>query len=293
MKRTICILAVGALLGAATFGTRTAAADDRVTMGRDIHVGADERAGDVFSMGGDIRIDGVAEGDVVTAGGNVLVAGRVEGDVASAGGDIRIEGVVEGEVATAGGRVLFGPEGRVEGTVRGAAPSAASRAEESSSASFFRSLGGFTLLFLLAFGFSRVAGDRFHTLRAAMVRAPVKAPLVGLAFFCAAIVAILGSAVTVVGIPVALVLAVALALAVYLGLGMSAAVLGAVLPVPRLRDNETAQLAAGVGLLFLVSLVPFFGGAALALATLFGLGAVAMTRLGRRPVMPAPEGPYR
>ncbi|MAQ13812.1 MAG: hypothetical protein CMN30_03345 [Sandaracinus sp.] len=290
----ILVLTLTALC--ASFPSTPAAADDRVSLGDDIHVRVGDHVDDVFTMGGDIRIDGVAAGDVATAGGDVVVTGTVEGDVATAGGDIRIEGTVEGDVATAGGQVVFGSAGVVGGDVRGGTPGvsiAGSHREESFFGSFFEKLGSFALLFLLVFGFRRLAGDRFDTVRAAIVRAPLKTPLMGLAFFLVALVAILGSAVTVVGIPVAAVLALALVLAIYVGLGMSAAVLGAMLPVERLQGRETAQLAAGVGVLFVLSLIPLFGGLSLMVATLVGLGAVAMTRLGQKPLMPSPEGPYR
>ncbi len=292
MRKTMTILGA-ALLTAAM--ASAVSADDRLAMGEKVMIAEGERVDDVASMGGDVTVAGIAEGDVVSMGGDVFVLGRVEGDVASAGGSVRVEGTVEGDVATAGGQVTFGPNGRVEGRVQthGERFAPAAHHEESALGAFVRRVGAFALLFLLAFGFRFAATDRFHTLRATMVKAPLKTPLMGLAFFCAAVVAILGSAVTVVGIPVAAVLAFALVLAVYLGLAMSAAVLGAVLPWEKLRGRENLQLAAGVGALFFLSLLPFVGNLALLVAALFGLGAVAMTRLGGKPLTPASEGPYR
>lgn len=309
MRKTMTILGAVALTAAMA---ASVSADDRVAMGEAITVGAGERVHDVATMGGDITVAGVAEGDVAsmggdigvlgtvegdvaTAGGDVRVEGRVEGSVATAGGDVQVDGVIEGDVETAGGRVHFGPEGRVEGRVRshGGQVAAAVGGGGSALGAFFRRIGAFAMLFLLAFGFRLVAQDRFHALRAAMVRSPLKTPLLGLAFFCAAVVAILGSAVTVVGLPVAAVLAFALVLVVYLGLAMSAAVIGAVLPWDKLQGRENLRLAAGVGALFFLSLLPFVGNFALVVAALFGLGSVAATRLGGRPMPPASEGPYR
>jgi len=292
MRKTMTILGAMALTAALAASVH---AEDRLAMGDKILVAEGERVDDVASMGGDVTVAGVAEGDVVSMGGDVFVVGRVEGDVASAGGNVRVEGTVEGDVATAGGSVTFGPSGRVEGSVQthGERLAPASPHEESALGAFVRRVGAFALLFLLAFGFRFVAKERFHTLRATMVKAPLKAPLTGLAFFCAAVVAILGSAVTVVGIPVAVVLGFGLLLAVYLGLAMSAAVLGAVLPSEKLKGRENLQLAAGVGALFFLSLLPFVGNLAMLVAALFGLGSVAMTRLGGKPLTPVSEGPYR
>jgi len=291
MRKTMTMLGA-ALLTAAM--AASVAADDRLAMGEKILVAEGQRVDDVASMGGDVTIAGVAEGDVVSMGGDVLVLGRVEGDVASAGGSVRVEGAVEGDVATAGGQVTFGPNGRVEGRVQTHGGSLAAHAleEESALGAFVRHVGSFALLFLLAFGFRLLAKDRFHAVRAAMVKAPVKTPLLGLAFFCASVVAVLGSAVTIVGIPVAIVLAFGLVFAVYVGLAMSAAVIGAALPSEKLRGHENLQLAAGVGALFFLSLLPLVGKIAMLVAGLFGLGSVAATRMGGKPLAPS-EGPYR
>ena len=293
MRKTMTILGAVALTAAMA---ASVSADDRLAMGDKITIGASETVDSVASMGGDVTIAGVAEGDVVSMGGDVFVLGEVEGDVATAGGNVHVEGLVEGDVATAGGSVTFGPNGRVEGQVRTHGERLAASAhhsEGSALGAFFQRIGAFAMLFLLAFGFRLLAKERFHALRAAMVRSPLKTPLTGLAFFCVAVVAILGSAVTVVGLPVAAVLAFGLVLAVYVGLAMSAAVLGAVLPWEKLQGRENLQLAAGVGALFFLSLLPFVGNLAMLLAALFGLGSVAMTRLGGKPLTPVSEGPYR
>lgn len=65
--------------------------DALVRFGEDIVIEADQEiAGDVVAIGGDIEVFGLVEGDVVSVGGEVFVrpGGAVEGDVVSLGGEI-------------------------------------------------------------------------------------------------------------------------------------------------------------------------------------------------------------
>ena len=77
------------------------AATDHVVITGGAVVPADQTAGDVIVIDGDVRIDGRATGDVVSVSGPIRVAGRVDGDViavsdrmflaptARVGGDLR------------------------------------------------------------------------------------------------------------------------------------------------------------------------------------------------------------
>ena len=71
--------------------------------------------------------------------------------------------------------------------------------------------------------------------------------------------------------------------------------LGAALPIPQLQGNEMGQLAAGVAVLFLASLVPFAGGVFTAVIACLGVGALMRTKLGGERLEAPPEegGPYR
>ena len=75
---------------------------------------------DVVRFGEDITIpeDKVIEGDVVAIGGSVTVLGRVKGDVVAIGGSVHIKGkgVVEGDATSMGGGVTTSDSGTVAGS---------------------------------------------------------------------------------------------------------------------------------------------------------------------------------
>jgi len=107
-----------------------------VLFGGDVRV-TGTSAEDLYAVGGDVAIEGrvgkdvrVAggqvvigpsaeiEGDVTIAGGRVVINGRVAGDVELAGGHVRLNGPVGGDVDVRAGQLEIGPEARVEGRVR-------------------------------------------------------------------------------------------------------------------------------------------------------------------------------
>jgi cytoskeletal protein CcmA (bactofilin family) len=92
---------------------------------------------DVYAAGGDVSIDGrvgrnlrvaggqvvvspTAEvlGDVGIAGGHVVIEGRVAGDINLAGGRVRLNGPVGGDVDVHAGQLEIGPAARIEGRVQ-------------------------------------------------------------------------------------------------------------------------------------------------------------------------------
>jgi hypothetical protein len=88
-------------------------AEERVMVGDDIFVGADEELEDVVCIGCAIHIEGRAE-DVVAVGGRVMVAeGAVVRDVVTIAGGLELRGEAEGDAVT-----LLGDAG-IYGPVRG------------------------------------------------------------------------------------------------------------------------------------------------------------------------------
>ncbi len=264
---------------------RDASAPDRASLGEDVVVGPDERVRSVFTMGGDAEVRGEVLGDVLTMGGDVEVrsGARVGGDVMTMGGDVHLEpdAEVRGEVATMGGELRVDEGARASRVV---SPASVQVPEPRSWLARAASAGvSFGLLFLL--GLLLVGGMRER--HANLVRAVVKEPLRSLAagLLGGGVVAV-GSvllAITLVGIPAALVLLLGAVVGAYVGVAVSASVVGAVLPLPWLQGRPIAQLAAGVGTLYVCWLLPTGVGtvAVLLLATL-GFGAVLVTRFGGR-----------
>ncbi|MFW5920890.1 MAG: hypothetical protein ACOCUS_03545, partial [Polyangiales bacterium] len=286
----------------------------RTTFGEDAVVGPDEVVQDVVTMGGDARIEGEVLGDLVTMGGDADVrGGRIDGDVVTMGGDADlVDGQVGGDVVTMGGR-LDRDGGVVHGEAVTAGPSFAAAGVWPGShhgggeRGFFGTVAdwivdamssfvSYGLLFLLGLLLMGLTLERFGALQVAIVRQPLRAGALGVLASVGTLVAIVVLCITIIGIPVGVLVAMALPVALYVGLAACASVLGAALPIETLRGRSVLQLAAGCGVLFVASLVPFVGDVAVAIAALVGLGALAITRFGKQgpePVDATPAGPYR
>lgn len=315
MKTLRWAAAAAVLLGCSTTALAQAPSS-RVTFGEDVVVGPDEIVQDVVTMGGDARIEGKVLGDVVTAGGDADVrGGTVDGDLVTTGGDAEIvAGKVHGDVVTMGG-TLERDGGEVHGEAMTAGPSFSAAGAwpgpghgHHVDKGFFGTVGdwiaevissfvSYGLLFLLGLLMMGLTSERFGALQVAIVRQPLRAGALGVLAFIGTIVGIVALCITIIGIPVGIVVAVALPVALYVGLAACASVLGAALPVEKLRGRSVLQLAAGCGVLFVASLVPFVGDVAVAIAAIVGLGALAITRFGKQGPEPkgdpTPAGPYR
>lgn len=271
---------------------------DRVSFGGDVVVRAGETVQNVVTMGGSATIDGEVLGDVTTMGGDATVSGRVNGDLVTMGGDAHVApgAWVGGELTTMGGSADIAPGASTGGPITmhpGGAP-------EEGLAGFVHdvltSAASFAFLFLVGLLMLGVAKERFQALQIVTVREPLHAMALGAFGFLGAILMTILLCITLIGIPVGVALVLALWLACYLGLASIAAVIGAVLPVERLKDRPVMQLAAGTAVLFVTSLIPLIGPLALLVAGAIGLGAIARTRLGPfapMPSQPSGEAPYR
>lgn len=266
---------------------------------------ADPGSHDRVAFGGDAV---VAPGEVVESvaafGGDAIVRGRVEGDVVAFGGDVELAPGAEvlGSVSSFGGEVDAAPGARWDASDQGLAWTEPT--ERTGLGAFledtFRQLVAHGLLFLLALLLMGLAPDRVGAMQVAIVRDPVRTALHGLAGYVTSAALMIALAITLIGIPAAVALALVLPLATYVGLAASATVIGAALPVDGLRGRPVRQLAAGVLMLFVASLVPYLGTIVIAAASCLGVGALIRTRfrasppaelLGAGPVVEA--GPYR
>lgn len=300
----LTVLLTASLPGAA----RAQDAHDRVSFGDDVVVGPGERVHDVVTMGGDATIDGEVTGDVVAMGGDVLVRGSVAGDVVTMGGDLELGdgSVVLGAVSTSGGDMTVASGARATGPRTQSGPTLRVRAPSMESAPILvllaaagdatSSLLRHALLFLFALLLLGLAPERFGAVQAVIAREPARVGMLGLGGAIGASLLVALLAVSVVGLPAAIALAVLLALAVYVGLAAVAGVVGAALPVARIHGHPVRELAAGVAILWVASLVPVAGTLALVVVGLVGLGAVLHTRWGQLappPGAPLGAGPFR
>ncbi len=81
--------------------------DNKVAFGSTVRVGRGEVAYDIVSIGGDVKVDGQVRGDAISIGGTAKINGRVTGEVVAIGGDVELgpEAEVLGDIVTVGGRV--------------------------------------------------------------------------------------------------------------------------------------------------------------------------------------------
>lgn len=256
---------------------------ERVTMGQDVTVGVDEIVSDIATMGGDVVIDGQVTGDVLTMGGDAEVRGLIRGALVTMGGDVTFEdeGRVLGEVLTMGGSVE-----------RDGSPSAEGNLHEHDDdhdgpvAKVFGSAARHTLIFLLGVLLIGAFPRRHAAMARSLVDRPMRSTAAGFLGMLATVVLCIAFAVTLIGIPVAIFLAVLAVVAACAGLAVVGYVIGAALPVEKAKQRPLLQLALGVLVLWILSLVPVLGFLVLLILGSAGYGAVLMTRFGR----PSDEG---
>lgn len=268
--------------------------NDRVAFGHPVTVAAGEVVHDAVAFGGDTVVEGTVDGDAVSFGGDVVLRGDadVTGDTVAFGGTVRDER----DVAERATNAL---------TDGDAAESSPTHAQIDHEMGPFETLWSWmgevartavlhVLLFLLGLLMIGVGRERLGHVQAAMIQDGVRTAGVGFLGYAGAIVAIVLLAITLIGIPAAIVVGLAMPIATYVGLAAAATVLGAALPIPQLKGNEIGQLGAGVAVLFLASLVPFAGGIFTAVIACLGVGALMRTKLGGERLETPPEaGPYR
>lgn len=263
-----------------------AQAPDRVSFGNGVHVGQRELVHDAISFGGDTVIDGTVEGDAVSFGGSVILQGNAEvrGETVSFGGVVRDQREagaqapvpVRATPANVAANHAEAPEGPLETLWAFIGDTA-------------RSAVMHVLLFLLGLLMIGVGRERLGALQVTMIKDGAKTAGIGLLGYVSAVIAVVLFAITIIGIPAAVLVGFVIPIATYLGLAAAATVLGAALPIPQIQGKEVHQLAAGVAVLFLASLVPFAGGIFTAAVACLGTGALIRTRLGRNPPEGLPE----
>ena len=279
----------------------TGALHDIVTFGENAYIRPESEVRDVVTMGGDARVDGSAFGNVITMGGNAEIRGIVIGDVVTMGGDLRIApgGAVRGQIQTMGGRVIEETQDARSAPMvmqtAAFAVSSESMHDDESEGGFFAwiidfasAATNYALLFLGALLLAFFAPDRFGRMQQAVRKAPLRSVASGAVGLIATPLLMLVLIITLFGIPVAGVLAVATVLASCAGLACVAHLIGEALPVPALQGRPVLRLAAGMGVLFIVTRVPFLGWLAFLLALAIGVGAVVLTRFGKNDAVQEP-----
>jgi cytoskeletal protein CcmA (bactofilin family) len=254
-------------------GRNVTAAGSRVVLERRARV-----VGNSYLVGRSVRVDGTAGGLVRIAAQEVVLTGRITGDVLVEASRLRIgpEAVIEGDLRY---RLRRGEEPAIEAGARidgevyplSPRPRIPVRATLRILALVGFLVAGAVLVALLP-GLSQAAQARVGA-------RPLSAFATGILLLLLVPVLLALLAVTVIGIPLALVAAALFGVTVYLAPVVSALWVGRLLlrgsTYPERPELVGAFLLGGV-LLGVLGLVPWVGPAVLALATIFGLGAFAV-----------------
>lgn len=261
----------------------------------------------VVITGGAIVPPGQTVGDVVVVDGTVTIAGRATGDVVSVSGPVRVTGRIDGDLIAVSDRATLGPSARVGGDLRygderPVLASGASVAGDVSNEDWAGAANGWgwvsTLAWWLAVTVSTlIVGALLVWLAPRALEAAERAvrehlgATVGWGVALAIGVPLLAilALVTLVGIPFGVALLMAAVPVLLVAYATAAWILGRRM----LRNRSTSPwvaLLAGWGVLRVLALIPFVGGLVGLVATVVGLGAlaVALWQARRRTVSAAP-----
>lgn len=274
MKQLLGVAGLVLVVSFAFAGPALAAegSNDFVVLTGTLVVPAGETVGDAVIFDGDATIEGTTTGSVVVFNGDATILGEVGGDVVTLNGRVMVGegGRVRGDVHS---RLSPRIAGHVDGTVGGANFNVDWEGLRFASrlAIWLATTVSSFLLGLVLVLFVPRAADAVAASAEARIGSAVGwgfLVLVGLPIF--AVIAI----VTLVGIPFGLGLLLALGLLYWLGYVASAYLVGRRLV--KAPASRLGAFAAGWGILRVVALVPFLAGLVWVVATVLGLGAIAL-----------------
>jgi hypothetical protein len=254
-------------------------------------------------VGGNVELDSAA---VITRnayliGGKVHVEGTIHESLQASGGSVVLNGVVGRDVNIAAGALHVGPRAQIAGNLRYRVPAGEVRIDPAARVSgtitavpVRRGPGTFRLL--LMFGFlvtgAAVAAlvPGFVAEAAEILRArPGRSALVGLGWIILVPCAIIIAAITIIGLPLALLTTAVYVVLVYLGRVPFAVWLGQRVLRARARTGRQGALLnflVGGFLLLVVGIVPVVGSLAMVIVTVLGLGTLLLRAAALREKRP-------
>lgn len=282
-KRILSFSFVVAILAALLLAQPVAAQEGggRVQFGGNIVVAQDERlSGNVVAIGGSVTVDGMVDGDVTAVGGRVTVTGQVRGDVAAVGGDVVLQSAarVSGAATAVGGEVQRSPGAEVGGDIT-SVPFVPGLFPFAVILGIVQGISLLVTLLLAAILSVAIFPTQVQVVERTMEQAPWASIGVGLLTFVLLVVLAIPLIFTIIGLPLALLGFLVAAL-------FGSAALGALLGrriLSAFRAGPTTHIVAaiaGILIIWVISLIPILGGLFLFVATLFAVGAVALSRFG-------------
>lgn len=262
-----------------------------------IHVAEGGRVGGSISgAAGDVRIDGEVGGDVAAASGNVQVTetGTIGGDVSLGAGYVRINGRIGGDARVGAETIVLGPNADIGGEFRYDAaefrqnPAATVAGGVIEDPNTRGDVGSVSLPTWVTTGYSLLANLLLGAILLALFPAfsarlagrvsgePAKTGGVGLLTLVGGPILVAVVAITIIGIPLAVLGAVAFGLAVWIGAVYGQYAVGAWALRRVGRDDRWLALVAGLVGFAILDLIPVVGGVFVIGALLLGVGALAL-----------------
>lgn len=266
--------------------------------GGEIHVsGTVDRNATI--AGGSVSLDSTAEiaRNAYLVGGNVWVNGIVRGNLLASAGNVTLNGTVARDVEVRGDELHIGPHAVITGNLRYRVPAGKvhidSAARISGTVTALPVSRGWSLThWLWILGFLVVGAvvvaliPRFTAEAAAIIpERPFRSGLVGLGWFILVPLGIVIAAVTVIGLPFAIVTALLYAIVVYLSTVPFAIWVGRLLLGARTRAGRQGVLLSfliGGILVLAVQIIPVIGPILSLIAACLGLGAIMLRTLALR-----------
>lgn len=251
----------------------------------DVVVQKDMVVDQVEAFSGDIEVLGVVRHDAKTFSGDVIIreGGKVLGDAKTLSGDIVVDpgGLLEGVADTFSGDLVVRPGGMLSGAPMVHSVEEAHDGSGWGIASFFGGLFQ-RLVFLLAFAGAGVLvvalfPDRVRNVAVALEQRPARAGLLGLAWTAGIVVASILFFWTVLGPLVGMAV---LGVAWMLGFVGLCQMLGDRLPFSYKPHGRWLAFLVGSVLMSFLGALPWIGLLTVLAASVFGIGAVFVSRFG-------------
>lgn len=273
-------------------------------VGGEIHVAAAVDRNTTIA-GGNVELDsaGVIERNAYLMGGTVQVNGTVRGGLLASAGKLTLNGLVGRDVEVVGGELTVGPHAQIAGNLRYRVPAGKVHidpaAHISGTVTALPVSGGWGLWNLLWMLGCLVAGavvvalaPRFTSDAAQILpQRPGRSALVGLGSVCLVPFAIFIVAITVIGLPLALLTAVLYVVLVSLGSVPFSLWLGQLLLGARARTGRQGALVnflVGAFILLAVGIIPVVGGLVSLIAAVLGVGTILLRAHALREGQAAP-----
>jgi len=273
--RRIVLIGVLLLCCVLPAGASAADGDDRIVIQGPVLVDRDEKAGDVIVVNGDVVIRGDVSGDLVVLDGDATVRGTVGGDIVTFAGQAILgrRAVVDGDLVYFDKKPEVAEGAEVAGKTKKFNPDATPGL-------------GFTLIAWLAISVSvliagllllLIAPKAADGVASAGKSKPLLSGLFGLLLFFALPIAAVVLFFTILGIPLGVGLLLAVLPVYALAYTLCAFAVGRVVVK---KGARVLAFLAGLAILRVLAIIPIAGGIIGFLATLFGLGAIAVA-IGR------------